>query len=332
MTVEPDPEIRRQEAAAWFARLNQRKVTTQDVTAFSQWRRTPGNAAAYERMEALWAAAETLSVDPEIAALTARAKADATRSSRRPQRWSPLLGPAGAALGALLVASLVGLWMLNRPAVYETATGEQRSIRLSDGSQIKLDTASRVSVTMTDRARTVTLTDGQAYFSVARDTARPFVVRAGDTNVTAVGTRFDVRLYQAGARVVLVEGRVTVRKADAAKRSWSLLPGQQISTNARRPAVQLADAARATSWTHGRLTFHQTRLDEAIAEINRYSEDAIVLEAPAMAGIPVNGVFDTDDQSGFVAALVDLYGVTAITRADGTITLTASAAVPENNS
>ncbi|MBB5746533.1 FecR family protein [Brevundimonas variabilis] len=333
MTVDTDHDIRRQEAATWFARLNQRKVTTQDVTGFSQWRRSPENAAAYERVEALWAAAETLSVDPEMAALTAQAKIGPAQSHREAPRWSYLLKPVGVVVGAVVIISGAGLWSLTRPAAYQTATGEQRTVRLSDGSQLTLDTASRATVRITGSNRIVTLTAGQAYFDVARDPSRPFVVKAGDTNVTATGTRFDVRRVDDGARVILVEGRVLVRKAESGDRSWALRPGQQISTHATAPVVQATDAAGATSWTHGRLTFHQTRLDDAIAEINRYSDQPIVLRAPSLAGIAVNGVFDSDDQGGFLAALVDLYGVSATRESDGTITVTAAAAATaENNS
>ncbi len=333
MTVETDQDIRRQEAAAWFARLNQRKVTTQDVTEFSKWRRSTDNAAAYERVEALWAAAETLSVDPEMAALTAQARAGAAQPRKESPRWSYLLRPVGVAIGAVVLIGGAGLWSLTRPATYQTATGEQRTVRLSDGSQLTLDTASRISVRITGSDRIVTLTDGQAYFDVARDPSRPFVVRAGDTSVTATGTRFDVRRVDGGARVVLVEGRVIVRKTESADRSWALRPGQQIFTHAPTPVVETTDAAGATSWTSGRLTFHQTRLGDAIAEINRYSDHPIVLRAPAMADIAVNGVFDSDDQDGFLAALVDLYGVSAARQNDGTIVITGrSAAMPENNS
>lgn len=333
MTVENDQDIRRQEAAAWFARLNQRKVTTRDVTGFSQWRRSPENAEAYARVEALWAATETLSADPDLAALTDQARASAAQNPASSRRWSYLLKPVGVAAGAVAIVCGVGFWGLTRPSIYQTATGEQRTVLLQDGSHLTLDTASRVSVRLSRTDRIVTLSKGQAFFDVASDPDRPFVVQAGGTRITALGTRFDVRRFDDGARVVLVEGRVLVRRAQTVDRSWSLAPGQQISTQAPAPVVQVTDAVEATSWTQGRLTFHEMRLDDAIAEINRYSEHPIILRAPGLADITVNGVFDSDDQSGFVAALVDLYGVSTTRERDGTITVTSGRSAPaENNS
>lgn len=73
MTIEGDADIRRREAAEWFARLNQRTVTTADVKGFSEWRRDPANAQAFGRVEALWDAAGTLAKDPEMKALTREA-------------------------------------------------------------------------------------------------------------------------------------------------------------------------------------------------------------------------------------------------------------------
>ena len=107
--------------------------------------------------------------------------------------------------------------MSQQPTRYVTAIGEQRTIQLDDGSRIILDTSSEVAVRLTGNRRSVTLTAGQAMFDVQGDPARPFVVAAGDTKVTAIGTRFDVRRSGAGARVILVDGRVDVRRDTASR-------------------------------------------------------------------------------------------------------------------
>jgi len=150
------------------------------------------------------------------------------------------------------------------------------------------------------------------------------VVTAGDTVVTALGTRFDVRRLEDGhARVILVEGRVQVSDARSQGPDVVLAPGQELLTTPALPAVRTVDAARATSWTTGRLVFEGMPVRSAVAEVNRYSTRKIELDAPQIAAIPVSGAFDAGDVDGFVAALVDLYGVTSDTRRDGTIVLTA---------
>lgn len=326
MTVDGDLDIRRREAAAWFTRLSQQRVSTDDVRAFSAWRRDPANAQAYARVESVWAASKTLANDPDISRITAEAL-DApapTRARSLITRLMPPLGGAGAAVAVLTVAIFAGAWFLTRPLTYDTGIGEQRTVQLADGSRLTLDTDTRVRIRLGDALRSVTLVKGQAYFQVQGDAARPFVVTAGDTVVTALGTRFDVRRLENGhARVVLVEGRVEVSDMRSTTPDIELAPGQELRTTPARPAVRTVDVARATSWTTGRLVFEGTPVAGAVAEVNRYSNRKIELQAPQIATIPVSGAFDAGDVDGFVAALVDLYGVRTATRRDGTIVVSA---------
>lgn len=309
MAADSDLEMRRREAAAWFSRLNQRRVSTDDIKAFSAWRRNPANARAYERVEAVWTASEALATDPDISALTADALGRVPQRVRARSMISGLLKPLGGATAVLIVGALIATWAFNRPLTYATAVGEQRIVRLADGSQLTLDTDTLVQVRLRSSARSVTLAKGQAYFDVEGDAARPFTVQAGDTNVTAIGTRFDVRRLGSGARVTLVEGRVDVTDQTSTQPTWTLQPGQQILTTVRQPVVTRVDTARETSWTNGRLIFENTPIRTAVAEVNRYSVRKIDLQAASIASIPVSGAFDTGDVEGFVAALGDLYPV-----------------------
>lgn len=321
MTVDDDLDIRRQQAASWFTRLGQRRVSTDDVKAFSAWRRDPDNARAYDRVESVWAATNALADDPEISALTAEALGRAPPPVRARAMVSGIWKPLGGLAVAVVALAVVGVWALNRPLTYVTAVGEQRTVRLEDGSRVTLDTGSRIQVRLGDARRSVALVSGQAFFDVAGDPARPFVVSVGDTRVTAIGTRFDIRRLGDGARVTLIEGRVTVRQTSQASDGWSLDPGQQVVTAAPRPTVATVDVAQETSWTTGRLIFRETPIRAAVAEINRYNETKIDLRASHIADIPVSGVFDTGDTDGFVAALQDLYSVGAERRPDGTVIL-----------
>ena len=327
--VDGDVEIRRREAAEWFARLNQRRVTGDDVRAFSVWRKSPENLAAYERVEALWRAADSLSGDPDIIAALAQAKEAPTAAPARPR--SPGTGifkPLGALAAIAAVAVCAAVWVSQRPLSYSTGVGEQRSVRLADGSRITLDTASEVAVRLRGDRRSVELVEGRALFEVQSDTARPFVVTAGGAVVTATGTRFDVRRIDEGARVLLIEGRVSVERTAVEGGRWTLDPGQQVATTEAGPRVVQVDVPVATSWVGGRVTFQGSRLADAIAEMNRYSETRIVLRADAVSEIEVNGVFDTDDQGGFVAALFDLYGLTVESQGDDRILLSGGPSGP----
>jgi transmembrane sensor len=324
MTIDKERDARRHEAATWFARLGQKRVSTADIHDFFEWRKDPANARAYERVEKAWDTSRTLAEDPDIAALTAEALGQAPPRVRARHMVSRLWKPIAAGVMALAALGLVSVWTLNRPQTYATGVGEQRTLRLADGSQVILDTDSRVEVRLRSDRRSVTLVSGQAFFDVEGDPARPFVVTAGDTTVTAIGTRFDVRKLGQGARVTLIEGRVDVGTSGTSKPAWSLTPGQQVVTARRSPQVQSVDAARETSWTTGRLIFAATPIREAVAEVSRYSDRRIELKDAGIAQIPVSGAFDTGDTDAFIAALSDLYGVTASKSPDGVIILEAA--------
>jgi transmembrane sensor len=208
---------------------------------------------------------------------------------------------------------------------YATRVGEQRLIRLADGTKVRLDTDTQIAVRFAAGERHVRLARGQAFFDVAHDPARPFIVDAGAMRVRAVGTRFDVRRDGADAKVTLVEGVVQVRSEGAPASTWTLKPGEQVALG-RASAPIRADVAAATSWTTGRVIFQGLPLAQAIDEVNRYSPRKIRLEAGAVAAIPVTGSFEAGDTDGFVSAVSDLHGLIAKQAPDGTIVLDAGPA------
>lgn len=311
---------RQREAALWFAKLNQKRVTTDDVRSFSAWRRTPENAAAYERLQTLWDAAGSVAGTPAVQAMRDSARGRATPARRAQARVRRAFVPLAAT--ALAAAVAVALWNLSPlwPGTHVTGVGERETIRLADGSQLHLNTDSQARVRMSGMERRVELVSGQALFEVAHDPARPFIVMAGDTSVRALGTRFDVRRRGAGATVVLVEGRVEVR-APSRPKPWVLEPDRAITTTAARPAVVPVDAGAATGWTLGRLDLRGVTLGAAITEVNRYSRAKVVLDAPGLAGERISGVFDAGDTGSFVAAVTDVYPLRAEKGPDGAVVL-----------
>jgi transmembrane sensor len=241
----------------------------------------------------------------------------AARRSRREQGRAWAAGATVTAAVFLLGAGGAWIYSNARPS-YATRVGEQRLVRLADGSTVRLDTATRIDVAFSRASRTIRLAHGQAFFDVAHDAARPFLVTAGPLTVRAVGTRFDVR---AGAQptVTLVEGVIEVRRQGRHPQSWTLRAGQQLIAAAAAPRP--VDAAAATSWTSGRVVFENVPLSAAVAEINRYCAHKIILRAPALAQAPVSGSFETGDAAAFVAAESDLHGLRADQLPDGDIAL-----------
>ena len=307
----------REEAAAWFARLNRRSVPLQALEDFRAWRQDPKNRAAYQAVESTWRDTAALADDPEIgAALTA------ALARPRPSKSAPWALPAAATAGLAALAA-VAVMAIGPGTAYSTRVGEQRLVRLEDGTAVRLDTDTKVAVAFHSGERRVQLMHGQAFFDVAHDAARPFIVDAGPMRVRAVGTRFDVRRDGAEAKVTLVEGIVQVQSSGARPTGWTLRPGEQVNLG-RTPARVTADIAQATSWTSGRVIFQGLPLAQAIDEVNRYSPHKIRLEAPAVADVPVTGSFQTGDVDAFVSAVSDLHGLIAKKLSDGTIVLDAS--------
>lgn len=301
----PDARIR-QEAADWFARLNARTVSVGDLEAFREWRSSPAHRDAYAAVEAAWMRSGDLRDDPEIQA----ALAEAVVRPRRPSRLASA-GPALAAAFAVAVLTAAGGWWFStRPVTYSTEVGERRLVRLSDGSEIHLDTATRVRARLRDSGRELTLVAGQALFSVAHDPTRPFTVRAGDVSVVALGTRFDVRREGGAVKVTLIEGGVSVRAQGAASGGWRLAPGQQIVTGqGRAPEPTAVDVNAAVAWTEGLLEFDSLPLSSAIAEVNRYETRPLRLGAGVDGDLTISGVFDAGHGPAFAEAVAQLHGL-----------------------
>jgi transmembrane sensor len=310
-TLRPEDEQAEREAADWFAKLNTLSITTNALERFQDWRRVPANDAAYERMEALWEVGGRLQGHPDIQRGVARALNRRAPIQQVLGLWRrPIPRRTGAiALAAGLILA-IGISIITvQSGQYRTGVGEQRLVTLEDGTRLRLDTDSRVKVRLGDHERDVELLRGRAFFDVAHDTSRPFIVHADGTAVRALGTRFDVRLTGNAVKVTLVEGSVEVTQADRPK-AWRLAPGETLSPRETAAQPKRVDVAATTSWTSGRLTFRETPLAQAVAEVNRYSRRKVVVDVARLQQVPVNGVFDVGDTEAFVAAVSDLFELT----------------------
>ncbi|KSB91750.1 hypothetical protein AS593_06930 [Caulobacter vibrioides] len=297
-------------------------MSADTMEAFRVWRQQPGNIEALREVEALWRRTGAASEHPAVKAALETALTPKRRSQRTPRLSLAL---ASAAIAGAIATSLA--WPSLAGRTYDAGVGEQRLVRLDDGSSIRLDTDTRVRVRYGVGRRAVTLERGQAFFEVAHDAARPFVVTANDTTVRALGTRFDVRRDGEATRVTLVQGRVEV-KDRAAPDAVVLAPGQQVTAKERLGAVRRVDTETATSWTTGRLTFHAVPLQQALAEINRYRRTPIRLDPAYVADTPITGTFDSGDTGAIVDSIALLRGLKARPMPDGSVMLEADHARP----
>lgn len=311
-------------AALWFARLQGDDVAPRDRREFERWLKADArNAAAWDDLDHTWNGVGALEADPAFAAM----RADALGAGdQRPHLNRRTLGLAAAGLVAAVGGAMFGKrWLVDdgSPAstpdepVFSTAVGERSTFRLADNSIVTLSTDSAVRVNHWAKGRRLTLLRGQAFFQVAKDPARPFVVAAGDKRVTAVGTAFDVRMEPGKLSVTLVEGRVRIA-ADAAsgERRVEMSAGSRfVAADPADWLISAVDTAKESAWLKGRLVFDGEPLSAVVAEMNRFSERKLSLADPALGATPVSGVFKTGQIDAFVAAL-KTYGLADVGRAD----------------
>jgi len=290
-------ERARAEAVAWQVRLASELANDADWLALEAWLDAdPLNAAAFERVERVWSAFE----DPAVPA----------RPGARARPFANALGWSGALLAASL--ALVALvWAFNRsgdpPAetqLYATAKGATRQIALADGSRVRLNSGSRISVRMSSRERRVRLLDGEAAFEVAKNARRPFFVEAADREVRVVGTEFDVLSYGGLTRVAVRRGIVAVRSADGAATAATLVAGQVLEhrQGAMQDLILTTSPEGAFAWTEGRLVYENRRLDEVAADLNRYLAVPIVV-APDARDLRLTAVMSLESEETILSHL-----------------------------
>jgi len=229
---------------------------------------------------------------------------------------------------ALLFAVGGGLYLAFAPngERYTTPVGGLASVPMADGSNVTLNTDSQIRIALTDTERRVELGHGEAFFEVSKDPKRPFVVRAGDKRVIAVGTKFSVRREGDDIEIVVTEGKVRVEDGAAGQDSRVggsadvfLTPGSIARADDAGVLVQrrtLPEAEEHLSWRTGWLMFRDQGLADAIAEFNRYSARKIVIQDPAIASLKIEGNFRATNVEAFVRLLESGFPVRAEVRAD----------------
>lgn len=306
-------------AADWFVRSRGAGWKEADARSLEAWLAAdPRHRASFDDVAMAWDASAQAAASSGVRELRAHALAAVRAGRRRPPFWAGLVA-AGVAVAALGVALFVGP-RAGPPApdvqIYRTDVGERATVTLADGSQATLNTASELAVEYTRARRGLRLISGEAWFDVAKNPDRPFVVTAGAHTVTATGTSFDVRIAADRLGVAVSEGRVIVAAADRTQLA-AVAAGQRADIGGG--SVRLAAAGPvAGDWRKGRLQFETSTLAEAVAEMNRYRRTPIVLDDPTVGALRVSGVFEAGEGSSFVDALPLTYPV-RVTRSGATV-------------
>lgn len=313
-----DPQAIKEVAASWLVRVDSGDLSEADEAEFKAWLQADEFHRRYFRELAHnWETFSALAPLAEQYPLASFKPARSTSNRFEKLRSTP-------ALTAYALSVLLAVFFIHQPAPiesysYQTAPGQHSSYTLSDGSVVSLNTNTKLQITYTRDAREIKLVYGEGNFAVAKNKERPFLVKAGEGAVVAVGTAFDVRYVNTDVNVIVTEGTVKVfaetPSLDNLKLTSTVLntqtealvsAGNAISYNkvvTQVTPVNPQSLLNKLAWLKGNLVFDGETLEQVIAEVSRYTDKRIVIKDEQLKQLKVGGHFNTSDVDKLLYAL-----------------------------
>lgn len=330
-------EVIQEQACEWISRID-RGLSADERKQLRAW---AAQSEQYQKalfeMAALW---DDLSVMHELSGLFPLAEKLAHEKTSKRRVAFNTKSSLAAAASFFLLCSVFLAWMQWQPVsdtkpasvsanlTYSTKIGQQKTISLSDGSFVSLNTNSAIEVVMTATERNINIAQGEAHFEVASDPDRPFVVSAGQNKVTAIGTAFNVQLLEDKRFELLVtEGKVLVSEINQSmpknihklkSEDFTALGTIMVSGDAavfdglfaeHLEQLSLDQVQRNLSWQQGMLVFQGETLENAIKEMNRYTASQFVLQDDVTKSRRVAGYFKVGDTQGLLHALQNNFAI-----------------------
>ncbi|OZI48967.1 iron dicitrate transport regulator FecR [Bordetella genomosp. 5] len=292
-------------AADWLTLLMSGEANDEQQRQWREWRQAHADhEAAWQHLEAFTGRVKSLERAPAYAALSSYGAAGQPRSAAR-RRATRLLLWGGIATGAGLFATRTGTWQA-ATADLRTGTGERRDLTLEDGTQLTLNTNSAVNLRFDARERRILLVAGEIMIATrhgpAQTDARPLLVATAEGTIRSLGTRFTVSQRAGHTRVAVLESAVEIAPWAASGTTRLLRAGEQTrfsrdAIEPPRPAGEHADA-----WARGQLVADEQRLDDFLAELERYRSGVLRVD-PRIAALRFSGVFPLADTGRILATL-----------------------------
>ncbi len=343
-------------AATWVLRRNDPAWSDKDDVELDQWlAASPGHRVSFIRLESTWTDTDRLKSigaglpkgqTPPRGAIEQspffKIKQTETETIVAVAEAAPLVaqalrtraGPFVVAAGLLLAVAggvTISMSLAGRGSSFSTSVGGLSIIPTQDGSVVTLNTDSKIEVRFTAQERHIELDKGEAFFEVAKDPAKPFVVYAGKQRVVAVGTKFSVRLNSDTVHVAVTEGKVRLESNpsisildERAGAGDSLVAGTVADVKNSRISVEqrsIPEIEQTLSWRTGYIALNGTPLADAIAEFNRYNTRQLLIGDASLAALKVEGNFRSNNLDGFIRLLEQGFEVNAGESEDGRIVL-----------
>ena len=337
---QPDRPDIEEEARAWIVQLDSARPTDEELREFRDWlNRSPLHKQVFKQVAAVWNDMDILSglldVEIEKESKVTSGKATDFRSTFGLSGLNPVKLSAVFILGLTVTIAcyifVPGFLKADTfAAEYQTAVGELKAVSLPDGSNVRLNTASKMDVSFNRESRVVRLAEGEAYFDVSHNPDKPFVVYAGKFAIKAIGTAFSVQVIDDGVDVTVTEGRVEVvsmkdtvhqssvpnlKQIDDASTRVPMVKGQHVIFNEEKQEIELAqqvkpeDIEKKLSWRDGMLIFDNDSLEDVVSEINRYTSTKIVISDSDLRDLRFGGYFRIDDMSSILDTFEEAFGI-----------------------
>ncbi len=306
--LEPDQALGpiEREAIDWYWQLQEPDLPASEWQRFWEWNAIAEHREAFDAMATVWERACSMSLDATHASTVTAAP-----TRRR------LPGILVRIVAVLLVLAIVGHHLGPASRILQTEDTAKAWV-LGDGSIVRAAPDTRLEVTMSKGYRSLDLRRGQAFFRVAGDDARPFVVRTQETSVQAVGTSFGVANAKGTSVVTVIEGTVSVSHGalpsrtslqgatSASARREFLNAGQQARvTSSSFNLVPRVDSKQALSWATT-IPFEGEPVEQALEQFNRLSGARLELSNPGSApAVSVVGAFQLDDPRTFAQVVAN---------------------------
>ena len=360
-----DVENKYKKASEWLLDIKSESLPSQLMDDFPDWiEEDQTNQSKLDLMASVWNSMDELKDDPLIVQTVEESVAKEKEHTTRKEKWtSNILSNfttfryAAVAATFLFIVGGIGLIQTNihQAKIHKTTTGEQKIVYLADGSTIHIDTNTVVETSFTEKFRHVELIKGKAYFSVAHEPDRPFIVKTGLVTIRALGTEFEVyKKKKEKITIVVTKGRVHVSQKDEkhlpinqkllltdlekrakpeqklmARKGEILESGQEMEVDTHKIKYvtkslytnSVNSVKSVNAWKEGRLNFQNKPLFDVIEELNRYVDNKIIIGDETLKNININVYFKIKNRKDFVTTLAKAFPAISHTVSNGRIVL-----------
>ncbi len=304
------------QASEWIVKLRAPEVTELERVEFSRWLNSSNmHLRAFDEMMDLWGVMGD--VDEQILVEPDKNEQEGNQPSLVSKilqmRSTGFITSLTAVAGVVLTITLLILPPSESSEFmeYKLLPGEDALVLLDDGTNIHLNTRSHVKITYTKDLRLVELLSGEAYFEVASNKSRPFVVNTGKGTVTAIGTAFNININRNNRidTISVTEGMVRVKQKKDATTPYPASKfvkenfRTQLSSNGLTE-VEKIDQTKTVEWLSQTITYKNSPIPVVLTELNRYLAEPVNFVPSTLNHLRVSGTFSTEAPEDTLDALL----------------------------